>query len=115
MPIILVIPAFFVAGLGIKFIDAAYDDNTFSRNFALPLAIVVGLLLGASMIVEHTLFIIASSVMLGVFLTGKLDNIPFRVLVFISVAMSILALRAPFLATRSDWYIFFWFCHWVSH
>lgn len=71
----LVLISFPVLGAGIKFIDEAFDERTFSKTFALILAPLLGILWAFVMISDSIAATILLAVILGVFLKGKIDNI----------------------------------------
>ena len=70
-----------------KYVDAAYDDGTFSKRLAWCLAILLGLVTGMVMILDQPTLIIFLSLIVGVAITGKLDIGPFRVLVIVAVLL----------------------------
>jgi hypothetical protein len=93
---------YFVLGAGVKYIDAAYDDNTFSKRPTLLFSVLLGSLSGFAMIYDEPTFIIFLSLIIGVSITGKLDILPFRVLVAIALALPLCYYRlsVPFLGSR---------------
>ncbi len=94
---------YFLLGSGVKYVDAAYDDDTFSRRWASYLAILLGLVTGTAMIWDQPTFIIFLSLIIGVTITGKLDIVPFRILVGVAILLpSCYYGFAPPLA-RGDW------------
>jgi hypothetical protein len=100
------IVSFFLVGLTVKYIDASYDDNVFSRRSALILSPFVGALLGLIMAANHSLLVLSLSIIIGVFVTGKLDILPFRLLVSIALGICAVTFHGNLLATQSDWYVF---------
>ena len=64
-----------ILGAGIKFIDAAYDEKTFSKKLALLLAPFLGGLWAYTMFISPFSATILLSILLGVILKGKIDNI----------------------------------------
>ncbi|MBS3802539.1 MAG: hypothetical protein KGY65_07310 [Candidatus Thermoplasmatota archaeon] len=64
-----------ILGAGIKFIDAAYDEKTFSKKLALLLAPFLGGLWAYTMFINPFSATILLSILLGVILKGKIDNI----------------------------------------
>jgi hypothetical protein len=86
---IIIIPIYFFLGLGVKYIDAAHDDNTFSKKHSIPLAIALGTLAGGVMVWDQPTLIIFVSLILGVAITGKLDILPFQLLTAIAVLIPI--------------------------
>lgn len=64
-----------ILGAGIKFIDAAYDEKTFNKKLALLLAPFLGGLWAYTMFINPFSATILFSILLGVILKGKIDNI----------------------------------------
>jgi hypothetical protein len=85
---LLLLPAiYFIIGAGVKYVDAAFDDNTFSKRYTILFSIFLGSLAGSLMIVDQPTFIIFLSLIIGVALTGKLDILPFRILAVIATLL----------------------------
>ena len=103
------IVSFFLIGLAVKYIDASYDDNVFSRRLASILSPFVGVLLGVIMASNHPLLVLSVSIIAGVFITGKLDILPFRLLVAVALLLCAISNQGKLLATQSDWYVLFAF------
>jgi hypothetical protein len=67
--------SFPILGAGIKYIDAAFDEKTFSKKIALALAPFLGILWAYTMMINPFSATILLSIVLGVILKGKIDNI----------------------------------------
>lgn len=67
--------SFLVLGAGIKFIDAAYDEKTFSKKLAIVSAPVLGILWAYTMIINPAAATILLAVVLAVVIKGKIDNL----------------------------------------
>ncbi len=67
--------SFLVLGAGIKYIDAAYDEKTFSKKLALAAAPILGILWAYTMIINPVAATILLAVVLGVVIKGKIDNL----------------------------------------
>jgi hypothetical protein len=67
--------AYTILGCGIKYIDAAFDDNTFNKKFALAVAPLLGILWGYTMLINSFSATILLSVLLAVILKRKVDNL----------------------------------------
>ena len=67
-----------------KYIDAAYDENTFSKRWGLLLSMPLGLLAGISMSLDQITLMIFLSLIIAVLVTGKLDILPFQILAAIA-------------------------------
>ena len=61
-------------GAGIKFIDSAYDEHTFSKKLALLIAPLLGLLWVYTMIINPISATILLAILIGVIFKGKIDN-----------------------------------------
>lgn len=74
-------------GAGIKYIDAAFDDDAFDQRLALLSAILLGLLWSFAMCTNSISATLLFAVVLSVFLKGKIDNkaflLGFGVIVFL--------------------------------
>ena len=90
-------------GSGVKYIDAAYDDGTFSTGFTVPLALLLGVLAGTCMIWDHDLLLISLSILAGVFVTGKLDILPFRLLALTCLTTTLIYFGGHLPLKGSDW------------
>lgn len=100
--LLLLIVIYFVLGAGVKYVDAAYDDNTFSKRPTLFFSVLLGALAGFTMIYDEPTFIIFLSLIIGVSITGKLDILPFRILVALALALPLCYYRlsVPFFGSR---------------
>jgi len=103
--LIVLLLTYFVLGSGVKYVDAAHDDKTFSTKYSLPLAILLGLLAGAAMIWDQPTLIIFLSLIVGVTITGKLDILPFQILTAIAVLLPIFYYGTSFPLTPNDWHL----------
>lgn len=63
-----------ILGAGIKYIDAAYDQKTFSKKTALALAPFLGVLWASTMIINPYSATILFAILLAIFLRGKINN-----------------------------------------
>jgi hypothetical protein len=66
-------------GAGIKYIDQVYDERIWSRSLALLLAVACGLLMGYLIATDANSAVVFVSIVLGVALAKKIDNIAFIV------------------------------------
>ena len=66
--------AYSILGAGIKFIDAAFDEKTFSKKIAMILAPMLGILWAYTMLIDSVSATILLAVVVGVLITGKIDN-----------------------------------------
>lgn len=64
-----------VLGAGIKYVDAAFDENIFNKKSAVIVAPLLGILWAFTMILHPMSATILLSVILGVLIKGKIDNI----------------------------------------
>ncbi len=63
-----------ILGAGLKYIDDAFDEQTFDKTKALILAPIIGILGAFSMLINPISATILLAVVIGVFLKGKVDN-----------------------------------------
>jgi len=82
-----------VLGAGIKYIDAAFDNDAFNKNLAFAIALFLGLLWSFVMCTNAVSATILFAVVLSVFLKGKIDNraflLGFGVIVFLILVCGI--------------------------
>ncbi len=74
LPIYYFLISYPLLGAGLKYIDDAFDEKTFNKKIALVLAPIIGLLWAYTMIINQVSATILLSVIIGVFLKGKIDN-----------------------------------------
>ena len=63
-----------ILGAGIKFIDEAFDEKTFSKKIALILAPILGVLWAYTMLIDAVSATILLAILCAVFFKGKIDN-----------------------------------------
>ncbi|MEA1957628.1 MAG: hypothetical protein U9N01_04655, partial [Euryarchaeota archaeon] len=76
---ILIIIAFAIIGAGLKYIDDAFDEDIFSKRIAMliaPILVIIWTCLSISDSVSATILF---SILFAVLLTGKIDNLVFKV------------------------------------
>ncbi|KAA0004719.1 MAG: hypothetical protein FE038_01875 [Thermoplasmata archaeon] len=66
--------AFSILGAGIKYIDDAFDEKTFSKKIAIAIAPVLGVLWAYTMLINAVAATILLAILLAVLLKGKIDN-----------------------------------------
>jgi len=64
-----------VLGAGIKYVDAAFDEEVFNKNKAVIIAPFIGVLWAFTMILHPMVATILLAVILGVLIKGKIDNV----------------------------------------
>lgn len=79
-----------ILGFGIKYIDAAFDEQVFKKNHAIVLAPVLGILWAITMMIHPIAATILLAVLLGVLIKGKIDNTAhllglFAILIFLFI------------------------------
>ena len=102
--------AYPLLGAGIKFIDAAFDEKTFSKKLAVIIAPLLGVLWAYTMFINSVSATILLAVVVGVFVTGKIDNYAhligmlsiFLILLFIGVELMVIPLIFLILAGTLD-------------
>jgi hypothetical protein len=92
-----------VIGLGIKYIDAAYDELTFSKRFSMPLAIGLAGLVSLVMLADHWTLVVFGATIVGVAASGKLDNCPFLVFTGIVACVALTREWTAFAFTQVHW------------
>lgn len=75
MVMIFFLLSFMVLGAGIKYIDDAFDEETFSKKLAYISAPLLGLLWSYTMLIDAVAATILLAIVLGVFFKGKIDNL----------------------------------------
>ena len=88
--------AYSILGAGIKYIDDAFDKQTFRKNWALVITPFLSILGVYTMIIDPVSATILLAVLLGVLLKGKIDNIAF-VIGFILVMIPVILAGIEFL------------------
>lgn len=88
--------AYSILGAGIKYIDDAFDKNTFRKNWALAITPFLSLLGVYAMIIDPVSATILLAILFGVLLKGKIDNIAF-VIGFILVMIPVILVGVEFL------------------
>ena len=63
-----------ILGAGIKYIDSAYDEHTFSKQSAFFLSPIIGIIWVLTMLISEWSATVLLAVLLGVLLKGKIDN-----------------------------------------
>jgi hypothetical protein len=90
-----------ILGAGIKYIDAAYDEHTFSKQSAFLLSPLLGGLWVFAMMVTDWSSTILLAVLIGVFIKGKIDNkahiFGFISIIILTVLLGIIPLLFPLL------------------
>ncbi|MDO8647833.1 MAG: hypothetical protein Q7R70_05485 [Candidatus Diapherotrites archaeon] len=73
------IALFALLGFLIKFIDDAFDEGVFNKKVAVVLAPIAGILWALAMMATPISATILAAIMIGVLISGKLDNLAFWV------------------------------------
>ncbi len=76
---IVIILAFAVIGAGLKYIDDAFDEDTFSKKKAVLIAPIIVLIWICLSLFDSVSATILFSILFAVLLTGKIDNLIFKV------------------------------------
>ncbi|MFH1101106.1 MAG: hypothetical protein V1726_03615 [Methanobacteriota archaeon] len=63
-----------ILGAGIKYIDDAFDEQLFSKTFALALAPFLAVIWAYTMLIDQVSATILLAILCGVLLKGKIDN-----------------------------------------
>lgn len=107
MPVLVLLVTHLVLGAGVKYIDAAYDDGTFSKRCTFLVAIQLGIGAGITMIFAKPSLIIFLSVIIGVIFTGKLDIGPFRIMTLVALLLPYIYNNASLPLTYNEWALVF--------
>jgi magnesium-transporting ATPase (P-type) len=102
--------SFGILGAGIKYIDSAYDEKTFSKKIALCVAPVLGVLWAYTMLINPVAATILLAVICGVLFKGKIDNLAhfaglgviFAIIVIAGVQLLIIPLIFLAIAALTD-------------
>jgi len=63
-----------ILGAGLKYVDDAFDEQTFSKKFAYVVAPIIGVLGAYAILINPISATILLAVVIGVLLKGKIDN-----------------------------------------
>lgn len=74
----IIVVVFAVMGGGLKYINEAFDEDTFSKRTAILMATILTVLWIGLSFLDLTSRTILLSILIGVLLTGKIDNTVFR-------------------------------------
>lgn len=88
--LLFILSSYTMLGAGLKYIDAAFDDKTMSTRNAVMISPLIGALWIFTMIVDEPSGALLSSIILGVLLRGKIDNIAHSIGLFIIVFVAFL-------------------------
>jgi len=76
---IAIILAFAIIGAGLKYIDDAFDEDTFSKKKAIVIAPIIVLIWICLSVFDLVSATILFSILFAVLLTGKIDNLIFKI------------------------------------
>jgi len=76
---ILIVLAFAIIGAGLKYIDDAFDEDIFSKRAAMLMAPILVIIWSCLSISDSVSATILFSILFAVLLTGKIDNLVFKV------------------------------------
>jgi len=85
-----IILAFLIIGAGLKYIDDAFDEDTFSKKKAIAIAPIIALIWIALALYDPISATILFSILLAVLLSEKIDNLIFGVCAFIVLSALLL-------------------------
>ncbi|MEM0493167.1 MAG: hypothetical protein QXS02_04345 [Candidatus Thermoplasmatota archaeon] len=72
--IIIILLSYTTIGAGLKYIDDAFDEQTFNKHIALAMAPLIAILWVYNMIIDPISATILLAIMIGVLIKGKIDN-----------------------------------------
>jgi hypothetical protein len=73
--------SYFLIGAAVKFIDDAFDENTFPQAIAFALSPLTAIFWAYIMVLEPASAMILTAIIVGVIVKGKIDNLAFIVAV----------------------------------
>jgi len=82
---------FAILGGGIKYVDDAFDEESFKKRNAMIVAPVLGILWGYTCLINQFAGTLLLAILLSVLLTGKIDNLGHQLGLAIIIALLILA------------------------
>jgi hypothetical protein len=88
---IAIILAFAVIGAGLKYIDDAFDEDTFSKKKAILIAPIIVLIWICLSLFDSISATILFSILFAVLLTGKIDNLIFKVSTIALISILVLS------------------------
>lgn len=86
----IIILAFATIGAGLKYIDDAFDEDTFSKKKAIMVAPIIMLIWISLSLFDPISATILFAIILAVLLTGKIDNTIFKVCTIILISILLL-------------------------
>ena len=93
-----VVVAFALLGAGLKYIDCAFDSDLFDKNHAKIAAIGLVVLWVAVSVLDQLAALVLMSVLIAVYLTGKVDNQAFLSGAFlVLLSLFLLHIEIPYL------------------
>ena len=75
---ILLLLSFGVIGGGLKFIDEAFDENAFNKKFAFIIVAILVVIWAGISIYDASAATVLFAILASVFLSGKVDNLAFK-------------------------------------
>ena len=90
-----------IIGAGLKYVDEIYDTRSFKPRNVYFISLGIGLLMGTIMALDINSFIILTSVIISVGVTGKIDNEAFKLIAAVALTVPLI-----FLFFNLDTYIF---------
>ena len=71
--------AYAIIGFGLKYIDEVFDKKVYSKKIALLFVIICSILIGVLCAIDKYSMAIFFAIILGVAISGKIDNIAFKI------------------------------------
>ena len=68
-----------ILGAGIKYIDDAFDEETFNKKIAIAIAPILGMLWAYTMLIDQVSATILLAILCAVIIKGKIDNYAYLV------------------------------------
>ncbi len=81
-----------IIGAGLKYIDEIYDTKSFKPHNVYFTSLGIGLLMGTIMALDINSFIILTSIIVSVGITGKIDNEAFKLIASVALTVPLIFL-----------------------
>jgi hypothetical protein len=91
-----IVIAFAIIGFGLKYIDDAFDEETFSKRIAILMAPILVILWISLSIFDSFSATVLFAILFAVLLSGKVDNLTFKLSTIALIAVLFLTLMSRF-------------------
>jgi hypothetical protein len=91
-----IVIAFAIIGFGLKYIDDAFDEETFSKRIAILMAPILVILWISLSIFDSFSATVLFAILFAVLLSGKVDNLTFKLSTIALIAVLFLTMMSRF-------------------